>query len=236
MNELLESKTMVVAKRDLPKRDSQVDKLSLEIFEHWNSKGIMVHRKCSRRIPLILKRITEDFTKEEIMQSIDNYATVYHDSNYYFNYKWNLETFLQKSNTLPDFMNDGSKWLSYIEVIIPKSPVKKELPMPILELDDDPFIASNDAHFIKDTYPLMINIFRTMPYSEYLQTEHWLHFREQALRNAQFRCRVCNTKDAVLDVHHNNYENRGRETFNDIVVLCESCHAKFHNKDKEIWL
>lgn len=212
------------------KNDSQMDKLASDILEHWNSKNIIVHRKCSKKIPLILKRITKDYSKEEIFQSIDNYARVYKDDNYYFDYKWNLETFLQKSNTLPDFMNVGSKWLSYLGVLHKVKP-KKETSITITKLEEDQFLPENDnSQFIKDNYSMMLKSFRTMPYDEYLLTEHWLHFKAEALKNAQHKCKLCNTNRDTLHVHHNNYDNRGRETFNDVIVLCEECHGIFHGK------
>jgi len=227
--EWLESRRLRIEMKDLKPKDEQSDKLSLEILKYWNSKGIIVHRKYSDRTPRILSRITKEFSKEEILQAIDNYSTVYNDEKYYFNYKWDLETFLQKSNTLPTFMNDGSKWLSYLEVMIPK-PKKKELIIHVAEQKEKRVIASDNFHFTEETYSMIINSLNLMPYEEYLQTEHWLHFKAEALKSSLHKCRVCNVDDVILHVHHNNYSNRGRETFNDVIVLCGDCHSKFHNK------
>jgi len=138
--------------KEIKPKDEQSDKLSLEILEYWNSKGIIVHRNYTKKTPLILTRITKEFSKEEIFQSIDNYSRVYHDDEYYFNYKWDLETFLQKSNTLPAFIDDGSKWLSYLEVMVPKAKKKKELPLPVIEHRKEIIIASEDFHFIEESY------------------------------------------------------------------------------------
>lgn len=70
---------------------------------------------------------------------------------------------------------------------------------------------------------------RTMPYKEYLQTEHWLEFREARIRGVGYRCQLCNG-GGILDVHHRTYERRGCEQWNDVTVLCRNCHGKFHNK------
>lgn len=70
---------------------------------------------------------------------------------------------------------------------------------------------------------------RSMPYSEYLQTEHWYHVRSRAISRAQRRCQVCNSGHR-LEVHHRTYENRGDEGRLDVIVLCRNCHAKFHGK------
>ena len=178
-----------------------------------------------------MKRLTEDYSKEEILKAIDNYVTVVNDKNYLFDYKWNLETFLQKSNALPDFMDDGSKWRSYLDTVLPKHRNDRKFmtrnysSKEELELDGELLVIKST-----DIYKTMMDILKKMPYSEYLQTEHWLHFKSEALKNAQHRCKLCNTNDDTLHVHHNNYDNRGRETFNDVIVLCGDCHAKFHGK------
>lgn len=79
-------------------------------------------------------------------------------------------------------------------------------------------------------YEALLNEFRDMDYQHYLQTPHWQHFRKEAIKDAGERCRVCNSKAKSLQVHHRDYTNRGRETFNDVVVLCKACHDKLHRK------
>ena len=66
-----------------------------------------------------------------------------------------------------------------------------------------------------------------MPYSDYLQTDHWQNIRKEALRRAGYRCQVCNC-GGLLDVHHRTYENKGYERWNDVIVLCRNCHQVFH--------
>lgn len=70
---------------------------------------------------------------------------------------------------------------------------------------------------------------KTMPYKKYLKTHHWLITRDLALERAEYKCQLCASKES-LNVHHNTYENRGCEKDEDLVVLCENCHAKFHDK------
>lgn len=70
---------------------------------------------------------------------------------------------------------------------------------------------------------------KTMPYKEYLQTDHWKNVRKRALFRANYKCQLCGSKEN-LNVHHNTYENRGEEKDEDLVVLCENCHGKFHDK------
>jgi hypothetical protein len=74
-----------------------------------------------------------------------------------------------------------------------------------------------------------VETLRTMPYSEYLQTEHWAETRKAAMRRARYACQLCGAKGR-LNVHHKTYERRGCEEPNDLIVLCQDCHAKFHDK------
>jgi 5-methylcytosine-specific restriction endonuclease McrA len=69
---------------------------------------------------------------------------------------------------------------------------------------------------------------RTMPFAEYRKQPEWQVRRVQALTRARYRCQMCSSHDATLDVHHNCYQNYGDERPEDLVVLCRSCHQKFH--------
>lgn len=65
-------------------------------------------------------------------------------------------------------------------------------------------------------------------YANYLQSKHWKGVRQTALERAENRCQLCNKK-GKLHVHHRTYENLGQEKDSDLIVLCGSCHAKFHD-------
>lgn len=68
---------------------------------------------------------------------------------------------------------------------------------------------------------------KKIPYTEYLQTEHWGSVRSKALERAEHRCQLCNA-DSALHVHHRTYERRGNERISDLTVLCKTCHERFH--------
>lgn len=70
---------------------------------------------------------------------------------------------------------------------------------------------------------------RTMPYDQYLRTEHWQSVRRAALARADYRCQICNSPKN-LEVHHRTYERRGAERDNDVTVLCDKCHGRFHKE------
>ena len=94
------------------------------IFNHWNQQGITVHRKLTEDMTKAIDATLKVHTKEEIMQAIARYARIYHDKDYFFSYNWTLINFLKQKNALPDFMDDGQKWLSYKNATATKEPSK----------------------------------------------------------------------------------------------------------------
>lgn len=63
-------------------------------------------------------------------------------------------------------------------------------------------------------------------YEEYLLTQHWRKFREAYIEEYGDKCRVCGARGA--DLHHLYYENLGNESFDEVLLLCRSCHVKEH--------
>lgn len=69
---------------------------------------------------------------------------------------------------------------------------------------------------------------RSLPYKEYLKTDHWRDTRNDALYSAEEKCQLCSSADQ-LNVHHRTYDNLGCEHSRDLTVLCSVCHSAFHN-------
>lgn len=84
-----------------------------------------------------------------------------------------------------------------------------------------------DFNILEDYYHLIF--IKNRDYKNYLKTKHWNHQREKILKNAKYKCQLCSNKNK-LHVHHNTYENIGNEKKEDLIVLCEACHSKFHDK------
>ncbi len=65
----------------------------------------------------------------------------------------------------------------------------------------------------------------------YLRTEYWLNFRKE-VRELRKVCEICgSTKN--LNVHHRHYKSVGKETLEDVYLLCQSHHKKLHKVAKE---
>ncbi len=71
-----------------------------------------------------------------------------------------------------------------------------------------------------------------MPYSEYLASPEWKEIRRLAVKRRQWTCERCGrrARSHDLNVHHLTYDRRGYEDLEDLLVLCEPCHAKEHGK------
>ena len=92
-------------------------------------------------------------------------------------------------------------------------------------------MAESDSRTREDQarFDQRVSELRLMPYRHYLDTEEWKSTRRRALRKADFRCQLCDGQ-GLLNVHHRTYVRRGFEEPADLIVLCEPCHAKFHDK------
>lgn len=118
-----------------------------------------------------------------------------------------------------------SKWRTpqkESEVVIVNQPTKKitkqKYPKPKLTID------------FNLIYKQYISALNALDYKDYLLTDHWLRFKREAVKNAMNRCQLCSATDSVLNVHHKTYKTKGFETFNDVIVLCESCHKMVHGR------
>ena len=69
-------------------------------------------------------------------------------------------------------------------------------------------------------------------YKEYLNSEHWITFR-RSIYSKRNRCQRCGITK-TLNIHHITYKNLGKETNDDVLVLCNFCHFKGHQKKKYI--
>jgi 5-methylcytosine-specific restriction endonuclease McrA len=72
-----------------------------------------------------------------------------------------------------------------------------------------------------------------MDYTEYLTTPHWKQIAYQAKERAEWQCALCARHGERLHVHHRTYARLGHERETDLIVLCWSCHAKFHGTFEE---
>ena len=73
-------------------------------------------------------------------------------------------------------------------------------------------------------------------YGQYLKSPHWHKFRSLCLLSVfdrdlhLYMCESCKRKfpRTEMEVHHRHYSTVGNESREDVLVLCQDCHASKH--------
>lgn len=97
-----------------------------ELFDFWNSKGIVVHRTINEKMVQLLKKTLDLYGQAQIKQAIENYSIVLNDSTYYFKTRWTIGDFVKQTNALPDFLTEGIKWINYQEYLKKSKKVREQ--------------------------------------------------------------------------------------------------------------
>ena len=97
-----------------------------ELFDFWNSKGIVVHRTINEKMAQLLKKALDLYGQAQIKQAIENYSIVLNDSTYYFKTRWTIGDFVKQTNALPDFLANGIKWINYQEYLKKSKKVREQ--------------------------------------------------------------------------------------------------------------
>ena len=65
-------------------------------------------------------------------------------------------------------------------------------------------------------------------YEDYLNSLYWHLFKDRVLKNHNYTCSMCNSREDV-DVYHIN-KKLGRENEEDVIVLCSKCFPKYSSE------
>jgi len=65
-------------------------------------------------------------------------------------------------------------------------------------------------------------------YQDYMRSEDWKERAEEFKDKAGNKCSLCGSIEKI-QVHHKHYRSLGFEKEEDIIVVCDTCHKKFHN-------
>lgn len=74
---------------------------------------------------------------------------------------------------------------------------------------------------------------RELDYNDFLCTPYWKAISLYAKSLSKFKCQLCSSSEN-LRTHHKTYERHGYEHMpnvlkEDLIVLCDECHDKFHD-------
>ncbi len=97
------------------KNEKNEKKYSSQVYDllaYWNEKNIVVHRETDNTLKQI-QRGLKKHPLNDIKKAIDRYAIIYSDSNYFYKHKWTLPKFLSQQNGVPDFLDEGIRWINY---------------------------------------------------------------------------------------------------------------------------
>ncbi|AJH02204.1 hypothetical protein LF65_05697 [Clostridium beijerinckii] len=100
-------------KKEQSSQYNNLNIISNNIYSHWNSKKIIVHKSLNKDIEKAIEKALKKYSEEEIVRAIETYDEILKDDGYYFNYKWGLKDFLGRSNGISTFMDDGNNKVNY---------------------------------------------------------------------------------------------------------------------------
>jgi len=98
-NKIIQNKYIYISPKKKPKKkkNEEEEKLIKEVFDYWNKKEIIIHKKLDDATKSKIEAKLKDYSRDEILGAINNYAFILHNpKDYWFNYKWTLKDFLQR--------------------------------------------------------------------------------------------------------------------------------------------
>ena len=99
---------------DYPETNNKEDIYIREIYDHWNSKGIIKHRKMNAQMKSHINARLKEYSFEELKKAIDNYATVLSDDKYYWTHKWTLNDFMKPGN-VARFVDEADPLINFLD-------------------------------------------------------------------------------------------------------------------------
>ena len=121
------------------------DNILSQTLRYWNDKSkqyrtekfkMPTHKAITPSMEKAINKALSLYGWNDITLAIERYAVIGNDESYYFNYVWTLEEFLKQSNALPEFLDNGSKWLNYCSS---KSGIKKQEENILNSISDEEF-------------------------------------------------------------------------------------------------
>jgi len=82
------------------------------VFEHWNSKKIIVHRELTQAIRSAINARLKSYSIEKLLDAIDNYHLVLVGDEFYWTYKWPIKTFMNPNN-VDRFISENDPFTNY---------------------------------------------------------------------------------------------------------------------------
>jgi len=97
-------------------KDKEIDiknKYIRDLFNHYNSKNIIQHKNLNSSIKTAINSRLKDYSFEQLVQAIDNYAIVYSSEDYWFSTKYALAD-LMRDKDVRKFINDAEPLKNFL--------------------------------------------------------------------------------------------------------------------------
>ena len=83
-------------------------------------------------------------------------------------------------------------------------------------------------------YKIVSKYINSLSYQDFLNTPYWHVISEYKKFKSNYKCAICGG-NIKLATHHSSYKRHGKEheyvvIDEDLIVLCQDCHDKFHDK------
>jgi len=105
------------------KETNTKETIYIVIFDFWNSKNIIVHRKLDDKMRHKISGALSSRTQKEIINAISNYATVLKSNAYYWTHEWTLVDFFSRG--IDKFVDEAHPLTNFLEKKI--NPTKQNL-------------------------------------------------------------------------------------------------------------
>ena len=84
------------------------------LFDHYLTKGIIIHNKITGPMKTAANARLKDYTYEQLVQAIDNYAVIYKGDNYWFTTKYGFAD-LMRDKDIRKFIDDAEPFNNFAE-------------------------------------------------------------------------------------------------------------------------
>jgi len=90
-------------------------------LEEWNNCGIIKHKKVTTNMKKAIDKIIKnaDYPLAEVFKAFENYATILKSPDYFWNYKWILQDFLNRG--LDKFVDEAEPFSNNKKEVAPKN-------------------------------------------------------------------------------------------------------------------
>ena len=94
--------------------NNSLEDVFINILKHWNNQNISSILHLDLRARDSITSALRKYSFESIIKAISNYSEVYY-SSYFYDIKWNLNSFLTSQKGIDKFHDNGCMWQKYNE-------------------------------------------------------------------------------------------------------------------------